>query len=425
MICLYKRKSRSTGKPLKAWYCHFRVPMADGKWKQIHRSTGQTDQTEAMRHALDFERTERVSAGAGNEKSKRIMRLVDEAASLAMRGLLNHDKGREIVNAILVIGTGTPAVDYTIAAWCDDWLAGKKATAKPGTYLRYENAIKRLKAHLKGKADQRLESLTKRDIEEFRDDLRKGGRAAKTVNGYVKDVRSCLRAAAREGLLVRNPASNVEHLAEDDSVSREPFSIQEVAQLVAKAPSDDWKGMVLLGAYGGIRLGDAARLKAGNVDLVEKLIRFMPAKSSRKKKVVTLPMHPEVEGFLLDHPLSDDPAAPLFPSLAKRSVAGRNGLSLTFAAIMETAGVSRGVAKETADGAGRVQYTRSFHALRHTFNSLLAGVDVAQETRMKLTGHSTREVNDIYTHSDVQALRKALEKMPHLTTNQSANDAET
>jgi len=416
MVCLYKRKSRSTGKLLSAWYCHFRVPAANGEWKQVHRSTGQTDRTEAMRKALDFEKTERAAAGTGNEKSERIMTLVEEAASLAMRGLLNHDKGREIVNAILEIGTGTAAVDYTIAGWCDDWLAGKKSTSKPGTYLRYENAIKRFKTHLKGKADQRLESLTKRDIEEFRDNLRKGGRAAKTVNGYVKDVRSCIRSATKEGLLARNPATNVEHLAEDDSISREPFTIDEVATLAAKAPSNDWRGMILLGAYGGIRLGDAAHLKAGNVDLVEKLIRFMPAKSSRKKKIVTLPMHPELESFLLTHPLSDDPAAPLFPSLAKRSVAGRNGLSLTFAAIMDTAGVSRGIAKETADGAGRIQYTRSFHALRHTFNSLLAGADVAQETRMKLTGHSTREVNDIYTHSDVATLRKALEKMPHLTT---------
>jgi integrase len=370
-----------------------------------------------MKRALEFESCSRDSAGTGNDKSSKIFSLIEEAGLLAMRGLLNHEKGREIVNAIIEVGTGAPVIAYTIGSWCDDWLAGKKATSKRGTHARYENAVKRFKDHLGEKAESRLEQLTKRDVESFRDDLRTGGRAAKTVNGYLKDIRPGLRSALKEGLLERNPATNVELLIEDDSVSREPFTLEEVTLLVRGAPSADWKGVILLGAYGGLRLGDAATLKAGNADLVEKLIRFMPAKSSRKKKVVTLPMHPEVENFLLAHPFPDTPEAPLFPSLAKRSVAGRNGLSLTFAGIMDTCKVSRGVARESADGAGRVQYTRSFHSLRHTFNTLLAGADVAQETRMKLTGHSSREMNDIYTHSDVEALRRAMEKMPSLSNN--------
>jgi integrase len=424
MVSVYKRKSRSTGKPLGFWYCCFRVPGPEGTWKQVHRSTGQRDRTEALKRALEYEADSRSAAGAGNEKSSQILKLVEEASGLAMRGLLTHEKGREIVNAIIEIGTGAPVVAHTIKSWCDDWLAGKKATVKPGAYARYENAIKRFKTHLGAKGAERLEALTKREVEAFRDALRKGGRAAKTVNGYVKDIRSCLRSALKEGLLTRNPATNVELLIEDDSVSREPFTIGELATLIKNAPTPDWRGLILLGGFGGLRLGDAARLKAGNVDLVEKIIRFMPEKSSRKKKVVTLPMHPELEAFLLSHPLDDDPGAPLFPSLAKRAMAGRNGLSLTFAGIMETSGISRGASKETADGAGRVQYTRSFHALRHTFNSLLAGADVAQETRMKLTGHSSREMNDIYTHSDVQSLRNAMEKMPHLSTNQIDSDAE-
>jgi len=106
MVSVYKRKSRSTGKLLGFWYCCFRVPEPDGSWKQVHRSTGQRDRTEAIKRAMEFESSSRAAAGTGNDKSSKILSLVEEASSLAMRGLLTHDKGREIVNEIHCHPTG-------------------------------------------------------------------------------------------------------------------------------------------------------------------------------------------------------------------------------------------------------------------------------------------------------------------------------
>ena len=57
---------------------------------------------------------------------------------------------------------------------------------------------------------------------------------------------------------------------------------------------------------------------------------------------------------------------------------------------------------------------RSFHALRHSFNSAMANAGVSQEVRMKLTGHKTESVNRGYTHHELEPLRAAVQKIPSL-----------
>jgi integrase len=52
--------------------------------------------------------------------------------------------------------------------------------------------------------------------------------------------------------------------------------------------------------------------------------------------------------------------------------------------------------------------------LRHSFNSALANLGVSQEIRQKLTGHTSAEMNAIYTHHELAPLRAAVEMLPAL-----------
>lgn len=411
-ISLYRRVSRKSGSSLPGYYCSFRIPTGGGKMKQIHRQTGKTLKREAEEAAAALRSAMLNEAGAGEERSARIHTLLREAGDLAIKGNLSGDAAREFLSKMVEAGSGEKLQDHSIGEWLDIWLAEKKTTSKPATYSRYQNAAKRFKMYLGGRVANRLETIAMKDIQGFRDQLHGEGRSAKTSNGYLKDIRGCLKLAVKEGLLTRSPASSVGVLSEDDSITREPFAPEEVQKLLAASISEDWRGVIILGAYAGLRLGDAATLKAGNVDFGERCIRYMPQKTSRKKKIVLVPMHECVEAFFLNHPLSDDPSAALFPELAKMCSGGRNGLSLTFGRLMESAGITRTAAKDRGDGAGRTQYSRSFHSLRHSFNSWMANADVSQEVRMQLTGHSTKEVNDIYTHTGLQALRAAIAAIP-------------
>ena len=83
---------------------------------------------------------------------------------------------------------------------------------------------------------------------------------------------------------------------------------------------------------------------------------------------------------------------------------------------MDDAGVKREATRKVSKlSAGRTVYDRSFHPLRHTFNSWMANADVDRETRMRLTGHSTAEDNETYTHVEVEKMRRAVDVLPGLS----------
>jgi integrase len=66
------------------------------------------------------------------------------------------------------------------------------------------------------------------------------------------------------------------------------------------------------------------------------------------------------------------------------------------------------------DGSGRSVNALTFHSLRHSFSSLLANAGIAEETRMALTGHTTRQIQQHYTHRDLALLRDAVAVLPRI-----------
>ena len=68
-------------------------------------------------------------------------------------------------------------------------------------------------------------------------------------------------------------------------------------------------------------------------------------------------------------------------------------------------------------GKGTRQFNRrTFHSLRHSFNSALANAGVSQEVRMKLTGHSSKAIHTGYTHLEVGTLKSAITTLPLFTS---------
>jgi integrase len=146
------------------------------------------------------------------------------------------------------------------------------------------------------------------------------------------------------------------------------------------------------------------------IDLDKRLISFTPKKTKRGKKVLRIPLHPELERQLLKHPGIGN--APLFPSLIGRGSGGAHGLSAEFAAIMRKAGVRGAIIRHTLKGRGNT--TKSFHSLRHSFNSALANAGVTRELRQVLTGHASEKMNELYTHREVEPLRAAITALPNV-----------
>jgi integrase len=83
---------------------------------------------------------------------------------------------------------------------------------------------------------------------------------------------------------------------------------------------------------------------------------------------------------------------------------------------MEAAGIASGPAVKRKGMRGRTVSKLSFHSFRHGFNSIMANKNVAQEIRQLLTGHSSAEMNNNYTHHELEPLRAAVKVIPSIKT---------
>lgn len=81
-----------------------------------------------------------------------------------------------------------------------------------------------------------------------------------------------------------------------------------------------------------------------------------------------------------------------------------------------------GSVTERRGSLGKRRYSLSFHSLRHSFNSAMANAGVPQEVRQRLTGHTSKAINDRYTHAEFSVLQEAVGKVPALAANGSREE---
>lgn len=413
MAGLFKRP-RST-----SWWCKYYVTdPATGTLRQIRKTTGQTSKSKAKLVAAELERTAHGVIKAGSDDAQRAKAILAEAVAEIEQGKFTALSARRHLASLVRIATGEEMPEYTTKTWIAEWLRRKARDSSKATMARYKGHAEAFLAWLgEERASRPLEAVTAQDARRWRESLQDSGRAGKTVLSYAKDISAAFRSAIREGLLAANPFSGLDALDTSDSLDRKPFTGEEVGRLLAAAPTEEWRGLILTAAFTGLRLGDAAKLQWSSIDLEARRIELMPSKTKRKKVTVRIPIQPDLLAYLLAAPVADDqPDAPVFPTLSKSAINSRAGLSLTFPKIMAAAGVDRGKASRDPEkrGAGRVTWERGFHSLRHTFTTWLRSAGVTEEDRMALTGHSTRDSHAIYSHADEAALRDAIAKLPTL-----------
>ena len=358
---------------------------AKGRW--LKKSTKTASRSLALKLALEWENA---------SKAGKVGRLVESQA-------------RKVPSEIVEQATGQAIHFHTCKDWFAEWLAGKSGATAARTILKYKQVSGDFLAHLGDRASLPLNAVSVTDVRLFRDRLRKEGHSPSNVNQTVRKVLSSPFAAAlRLGYITVNPCAGVEALKDEADTERDVFTPEQVAALLSEA-GGDWKGVILAGFYTGLRLRDITELQWQSVDLRENVIRV---KTRKTGKGVVIPTSPEFTEWLRSQPRAIG-KAPVFPSLAGKSGAGKSGLSMQFKRIMETAGI-RGRILRKGEGAGRNTSSLSFHSLRHSFNSALANAGVAQEVRQKLTGHSSVAMNDKYTHHEVETLRNAVAKLPKI-----------
>ena len=172
----------------------------------------------------------------------------------------------------------------------------------------------------------------------------------------------------------------------------------------------DWEGAVLAGYTTGMRLQDVTNLHWESVDLRNGLLSFGERKGNKR---VVVGLHPDFENWIRARQFPDDPESYVFPSLANRTGAGRNGLSKAFGRIMERAGVV-GKVLRVRGAKGSTVKSLSFHSFRHGAASAVFKNAALKDIARRVTAHSSRGVVDRYLHQDVEAIREAIALIPRL-----------
>jgi integrase len=372
------------------WWARYR----DSTGKEFTRSTKQKQKAKALEVAFTMERMARGEVPT-------------------MGALIKA--GRDLIERLgQTLDAPTIAEEFTGYL---EGLAGSKKSAS--TKGEYRAIVKEFLTHLGKGQDKKLTSLTAGDIEKFKAGQNAKGLSPKRVTLKLKLIRGILKKATDAGRIEKNPALLVAY-EEGGGAGREDFTPQQIKALLRaaegfkKAKGKDWHGLVCVCYYTGARLSDAANLKEGDVHLnADEPFLTYSEKKKPNAPLVKRSLHPDLQAYFLSRESSDDPKAPLFPTLAGRGTGGANGLSREFIGLMEAAGIERRLLREGSKGGGRTVYNLSEHSLRHATVSQLLAAGVDEGLRMAVIGHEDKDVHRGYSHARTAA-HKAVAKLPSI-----------
>jgi integrase len=353
------------------------------------RSTKESDRKKALKIAEEFETISR-----GRKTITQVRRVVAEITRDIM--------GRELES-------------LGLKDFIKQWVASRKGEVKPATHTFYQAKSKRFIDYMakRGRGDCSLLEVTREDVLSWRNEEATRV-SAKTVNHGLKLLRMIFSQARADELIADDPTESVKVLSTGNSkISRRPFSQDELA-VVFRNCNLEWYSMVMFGLYTSHRLSDIAMLRWCDLDIEQRLVRFVTRKSGA---VAVVPMHDDLYEHVLSLSTPDDPNAPVHHHAYAETERGRSPqLSNAFAEILVKAGLRkkgwRQGNKDGAKGGRRVGSELSFHSLRHTFISELQRAGVSAPIAGEMAGHKSTAMTRIYTHIDHETKRDAISKLP-------------
>lgn len=248
----------------------------------------------------------------------------------------------------------------------------------PHTQRSHVQSCKRFAAYLGRSPD----TATADEVKAFQLHLIESGASIQNRNRIMSGVKFLLKVTLRRHDLV----AEIYHLKEPQRVPV-VMSQQEVERLLAMAVSLQARVMLTL-AYGcGLRAGEVVRLKAGDIDREQKIIRVIQAKG-RKDRHVMLPAdaHALLRQWWHERTNKYDQGVPLeerwlFPGRQSRQHLTPRQFGRLF--------------QQSADAAG-IRKPVTLHTLRHSFATHLleAGVDIRKI--QALLGHDKLETTARY-----------------------------
>lgn len=175
----------------------------------------------------------------------------------------------------------------------------------------------------------------------------------------------------------------------NDSTSRVPFSAKEISTLFKVESSIQYVDTILIMIYSGLRIGELLSIKNSNVDLENRIIKGGLKTDAGKNRII--PINNKVFDLIINRYNPNNEY--LITNDKNRKMTYTNYYREKFMPIME-----------------QLNMDHRPHDARHTFATLMSNSDANKTSIKKIIGHSSYATTEkIYTHKDIEELRKAID----------------
>lgn len=240
-----------------------------------------------------------------------------------------------------------------------------------------------------------LENMRMRDIRK--------SHMQSVIDGMYKNKlsrSSCQKVKILAGLLYKNAMAddivdkNYAELIELPSETKEKtqiFSDISIMGIAELAKTNEWANTIMILIYTGMRIGELLSLTKNNIDMKNMCITSGNKTEAGKNRII--PIHSKIKEFIECWYNKSD----LFLiNKNKRKISINYYRKYLFYPTLEKANVGR----------------LTPHSTRHTFASLMAKANVDTVYIQQIIGHADYSTTaNIYTHLDIQELKKAIESI--------------
>ncbi|MGO9203276.1 MAG: tyrosine-type recombinase/integrase [Limisphaerales bacterium] len=300
------------------------------------------------------------------------------------------------------------------SAWTEYLASPNRPDTGKDTLEVYQGQWSMFTAWMQQKHPERLtlRDVSKEIAEDYAATMNGGSRSPNTYNKHLNLLALVFRVLKGKAKIAENPWQDIPR-KHSIPQSRRELTIDELKRICQSA-TGELRTLLALGIYSGLRLGDCATLRWGEVDLQRNLIRRVPSKTARRNpKPVIVPMHPVLRDMLPEPPPGQR-SEYVLPDTAATYFRNRRALIKGIQRHFLRCGIRTHAPSNGARDNNRklAVVEVGFHSLRHTFVSLCRGSNAPLAVVESIVGHSNPAMTRHYTHVGELAAGRAVAALP-------------
>ncbi len=275
----------------------------------------------------------------------------------------------------------------------------------------WKDDVNRHKVHLaEPLGDNPLKEITPFLLEGVKKKLQEKGLAGATIKHALVIIRQAYNKAILWGLYAGpNPVKGVK-LPKLNNAQERVLTQEEEGLLMAalKAKSRQVHDMAMISLYAGLRFGEVAAMRWGDIDENNRL--HVRGKGGKVRKVLLARRLQEI--LKARRPANASPADLIFPDRKSGGVMER--ISATYYRTIDELGLNAGRERK---------FCLDFHSLRHTFATRLAVKGIPLNVLRDLLGHADLKMVSRYSHEAPSLADEAIRSLDQESRENTGNGA--